>query len=357
MAVMNRTAASVSIYPHTLAVVDISMCRQMSEMRQFSFRKLGRLLIAPFKLIAAGVKNRSRTLYFVPSAPSIGGAVKDAWILLIARLWFSHRIYHCHSGGVGIFLHQLPGMAGRILRWIICRPTAVIKVSESAPDDDVGFAAEQMHVVPNCITDEQALLAIAQSNRKQRQFVQFLFIGLHSESKGFRVLLEAFSLVLVSNQNCRLNTIGSFNDPDFERQCRAFVADRGLHHRVSFEGPKFGAGKIEALKAADALVFPTHFECETFGLVVAESMAAGIPAVASDWSGLRDLIVNGESGYLSEVKSPASVAQAMLKLANDSTLREYLGQNARSRFIKKYSKANFEISFRNAMTSICTTTG
>ena len=62
--------------------------------------------------------------------------------------------------------------------------------------------------------------------------------------------------------------------------------------------------KRQALAAADVAVSLVDNAQETFGLAVAEAMAAGLPLVASDWSGYRDLVRDGIDGYLIPVLGP-----------------------------------------------------
>lgn len=350
MAVMNRQAIKVNLYPHTMHLVDISMCETMSEMRRVSAKKLARLAVAPFRLLLKGWQTGTKTLYFVPSSPSVNGLLKDAWILLISRAWFKRRIYHCHSGGVGVLLHGIPGVTGQFLRWVIGAPLAVIRVSSSAPDDHIGFRSTADFVVPNCILEESDLLGIERNKEKNSiQPLNLLFIGLHAESKGLFILLQAVAAVSLRGQQCMLTTLGSFNDDVFEASCRQFLKRNNLENRVDFAGPKFGADKVNALRNADVLVFPTHFECETFGLVVAESMAAGIPAIATAWSGLRDLIIDGQTGMLTPIKDPEAIAKAIEIFCSNRQLAQEMGIKARQRFIDQYSQAQFDKNFRRTI--------
>ena len=71
-------------------------------------------------------------------------------------------------------------------------------------------------------------------------------------------------------------------------------------------------------------------------LVVLESMAAGLPAVVTNISGSQDLIVNSKTGYIVEPDDLDEMAQALLRLACDSSLRESFKRNVFER-IKAYS--------------------
>ena len=69
-------------------------------------------------------------------------------------------------------------------------------------------------------------------------------------------------------------------------------------HRLGGDEPVSEELKRQALKSADIAISLVDNPQETFGLAVAEAMAAGLPLVASDWSGYRDLVRDGIDGFL-----------------------------------------------------------
>ncbi len=78
--------------------------------------------------------------------------------------------------------------------------------------------------------------------------------------------------------------------------------------------------------AADAFVLPSSYE--TFSLVAFEAAASGLPVIASDVNGVRELITSGESGYLVEPRAE-EIAARLRELAADPGLRARLGAAAR----------------------------
>ena len=62
--------------------------------------------------------------------------------------------------------------------------------------------------------------------------------------------------------------------------------------------PRPEATRRSVWHAADVFVSPSDNIQETFGLAVLEAMASGLPVVASDWDGYRDLVADGETGFL-----------------------------------------------------------
>jgi glycosyltransferase involved in cell wall biosynthesis len=93
-----------------------------------------------------------------------------------------------------------------------------------------------------------------------------------------------------------------------------------------------------AYAAADALVIPSDAR-ETWGLVVNEAMAAGLPVVASDAVGCGpDLVRPGETGAVVRCGAMDELADALLDLARDPARRQALGAGAR-RLVGRYSVA------------------
>jgi len=82
-------------------------------------------------------------------------------------------------------------------------------------------------------------------------------------------------------------------------------------------------------------------ESEGFGMVVVEAMLYRLPVVATAVGGMREIVLDGETGYLVNVEAPESIANALSKLISDSTLRMRMGQAGLQRAKKYYSAENY----------------
>lgn len=96
---------------------------------------------------------------------------------------------------------------------------------------------------------------------------------------------------------------------------------------VIFTGARHGDELAELYASADLFVFPSC--TETFGNVVLEAMASGLPVIAADAGGTRDLIVPGVTGILFEPRNPAAMAQEICNAADRHALRRSMGQEGR----------------------------
>ncbi|MGB1285169.1 MAG: glycosyltransferase family 4 protein [Aggregatilineales bacterium] len=97
--------------------------------------------------------------------------------------------------------------------------------------------------------------------------------------------------------------------------------------KTVFMGYMTGEALSQAYASADIFVFPSALE--TFGLVVVEAMAAGLPAVSSRVGGIPDVLKIGETGYLFDVGDSDGLVEGVRKIAADRETIKRMGQNAR----------------------------
>src|SRR5204863_5373655 len=91
----------------------------------------------------------------------------------------------------------------------------------------------------------------------------------------------------------------------------------------------------QQLAGFDVFAFPSRFE--GLCLAVIEAQAAGVPVVATPVGGIRDTVVEGETGLLVPVGDPAGLAAAVCRLLDDAELAARVAAEARSRVRERYS--------------------
>ncbi|HWE62669.1 MAG TPA: glycosyltransferase family 1 protein [Chloroflexota bacterium] len=144
----------------------------------------------------------------------------------------------------------------------------------------------------------------------------FLYVGRLSKEKN----LESLAPMLAALPGVRLICVG-------EGPYRATLeqAFRGL--RATFVGIKHGEELATIYASADVFVFPSL--TETFGQVVQEAMASGLPVLAYRAGGVQDLLRDGWEGYLCPPGDSGRWRETARLLATDSWLRDRLGAHAR----------------------------
>ena len=138
------------------------------------------------------------------------------------------------------------------------------------------------------------------------------FLGRMDEPrKGLAVLLRAFALLAPDRPGLRL-LIGGYGDVDDHRDS----LPEELRDRAVFLGEVSEEDKVRLLHSVDVFCSP-NTGGESFGIVTAEAMAAGLPIVASDILAFRDLLREGQAGELFVAGDPADLARAAARLLDD----------------------------------------
>jgi glycosyltransferase involved in cell wall biosynthesis len=126
--------------------------------------------------------------------------------------------------------------------------------------------------------------------------------------KGHDVLLDALATLTGLRWQCLC--VGSIErDPIFVERLRSRVVAGGMDDRVRFSGPQAGAELACSYSAADVLVLPSR--AETYGMVVAEALARGLPVVAADVGGVPEALGHGADGVRPGLLVPPEDAAAL----------------------------------------------
>jgi glycosyltransferase involved in cell wall biosynthesis len=149
------------------------------------------------------------------------------------------------------------------------------------------------------------------------------YVGRIKKYKSVDHLLRAFAIVLKIIPNAKLIIIGDGDGkPAFERLSHELQID----HAATFTGFLPLEEKVRQLNQMQIVVNTSAKE--GWGLTVTEANACGVPAVASDVPGLRDAVIDGETGLLYEYGNIEQLAEKILLLLRDEHLRTRLTNGA-----------------------------
>jgi glycosyltransferase involved in cell wall biosynthesis len=213
---------------------------------------------------------------------------------------YSHKLYRVARGALQRWPGLLPGGIEHFIG-LSSRSTELIR-----PHLPPGA---QVYSLSNIIDVERRLpVAIAQSSH-------LLYVGRLDPEKGIRLLLEAAERVGV-----RMRFVG-------DGPLREAVEASGRHRVTGWST----SSQIQAeLEQARCLVFPSQWY-ETFGLVVSEAAARGVPAIVSDVSAPAERVRHGITGLVFRSGDAAALAEC-LAAANDTALVAEMGRNAYQSF-------------------------
>lgn len=173
---------------------------------------------------------------------------------------------------------------------------------------------EKIFVSPSSGIDRNVFFPNANINQKG-DTLNIGFVGRIIADKGWKVLLNAFHEFVKTDTECRLFYVGSGDD---ENLLKEEVHRLKLEEKVIIMGgvPHHDLGNF--FRMLDLFVFPTLFY-ESLGLVALESMACGVPVIASNRGGINDYLVDGFNGFLFE---PGNVRFLIEKLRKFDSLSE-----------------------------------
>ena len=186
-----------------------------------------------------------------------------------------------------------------------------------------GLAKDRCDWIPNGVDLPKSI------DETQRMGDQLLFVGRLTEQKSPETLLDAVAMIRQQGLDVRLQVVGTGPLlPNLKRQRR----DLGLENVVEFLGHR--ADVPQLMQKATAFVLPSRWE----GMpnVILEAMANGLSVIASDVDGIRDVLVDSETGVLVAAGDAAAMAEAIKRVVGDSRLRQNLAHAAAAEVAANY---------------------
>lgn len=250
--------------------------------------------------------------------------VRAGWICALALRTDYPWIWTVHH----LLLHR-NALVRALWRWIAKRARLVLAVSNSVQQGLVqgGVPAECVKVVPGGVDlDRFAHLPDRSAMRAQfhvpldRPIV--LCVGQFVPHKGFDIALQAMQRVWQALPQADIWLAG--DGPDNTRLVKLSLASPQPHH-VRFFG--YWSAVEELYACADVLVAPARKA--GLGMAVMEAMACGMPVIVSKIPQLEMLVTHEQTGLVVPPEDPEALANAILRVLNDRTLAQTLGQNAR----------------------------
>ena len=209
-------------------------------------------------------------------------------------------------------------------------PGRILAVSGSVQDrlEAAGVKPRKISIVYNA-TLAPAFFAEAPersaADGSGREPVRFVSVAMFTGQKGHERILPLFSELYRSRgRNVVLTLVG---DGPTRAACEAKAAELGISERVTFAGAL--SNVMPALNDADIFVHLPEFE--TFGIVLAEAMARGLPVVSFSLGGIPEVVDSDKTGLLVPRDDDAALLDAADGLVTNPALRRNLGQQGRAR--------------------------
>jgi len=248
-----------------------------------------------------------------------------------AHIWHEHNIKRIHR--VNRVIYRLVGNA---CRWVIGPSDAVTGNLATA-----GIDRDKLRTVYNGID-----LGRFKSATTSRVDALRHELGVHAGEqaiglfgqmlpyKGHRTLIDAAPAILRQHPEARFFFVGALENPPYQRELQARLAERGLNDRVRFTGWRDDVQDL--IRAMDVVVVATTTP-EPAALMLMEAAAMERPVVATRTGGTVELIADGETGLLFPPGDATQLADRISRILTDRELGRTLGHNARARVEREFN--------------------
>ncbi len=236
--------------------------------------------------------------------------------------------FHASNGRPGYNLGR-PFSKWFLKRWFR-KLDGKIAVSKPAVEFAHGHFPGYYNIIPNGVDLDHFFPDVAPIEEFDDGKLNILFVGRLESRKGVKYLIEAFVRVKQEVPDSRLIIVGP--GTRLRHKYEKKVAKSGLKD-VVFAGFATYEDLPRYYKTADIFCAPATGS-ESFGIILLEAMAVGKPIVASNIEGYASVVSDGVDGVLVPPKDSQSLAQALITLLNDESLRQEMGVKGRAKALK-----------------------
>jgi len=219
-----------------------------------------------------------------------------------------------------------------LLNYVLSNSKSIISPSKNFLDSSIFLAnhKNKVSVIPNGIDTDTFIVPYSKAEcRKKLGFLDkeyiILFIGSLSPHKSPDVLLRTMPALKQKMPNIRLIIVG---EGVLKNQLKITSKELCVENEVNFvDYVDNQQRKAMLYKSSDVFVLPSTQE--SFGIVILEAMASGIPVIATAIGGITNLIQDGQTGLLVPVQNPEILAVTIEKLLRNCELRQKLSKEGR----------------------------
>ncbi len=230
------------------------------------------------------------------------------------------------------YLHYVPANAPRMKEFVINLVTGYCGLCDHvvAPSQTIAQILQMRGVktpiqtIPTGVDVARFADGDGASIRKQYQIPADAFVvgyvGRLAAEKNLEFLARAVADFVASKDDAWFLAVGS---GESDADIRAAFEEAGVANRLILSGTLEGRELIDAYHATDILAFAS--KSETQGMVLAEAMAASVPVVAIDASGVREVVRNRVNGRLLRTENQSTFSRALddMYVSNDKKMAEY----------------------------------
>lgn len=315
---------------YQLLSLDTKANASLDTLGKWSFRKLLDNFRIYYRLFVLLNKEKPN-LALIPVSQATIGFIKDSVFILLCKLTGTRCLIQLRGSDFKRWISNAPGYIRVYVKFILSLTKGVLVLGNNLKYifKDY-FTTSQIYVVPN-----GGNYSISKVPSRD-EIIRIIYLANLQESKGIEDVLQAMILVEYNLPGISsLVVIGAWRKQSTKENCLRLVAENNLP--VSFLSPEMSKNKFDHLAASDVFVF-TPREPEGHPWVIVEAMASSLPVISTNQGAITESVIEGENGFIVPVRDPQAIADRIIKLIKDATLRKKMGERSRQLYLEKFTE-------------------
>jgi glycosyltransferase involved in cell wall biosynthesis len=297
--------------------------------RSKPYQRLWRALVLVRAIARAVVGMWSVQLVYLTISQSRAGFLRDAPILVGARVLRIPAVVHLHGGNFDGFYRSQPRIVQAFIRALLGKVSRIIVLSEGlkATFSMIPSWPELTIAIPNpCATTG------GRERRLPIGRVRILYLSNLMVEKGFLDLIEALHLLpaLLPDREVHLDLAGALQlvggahrtTGELEHELRQRIASLPAGVTAQWHGVVTGGEKDRLLDEADVFVLPTYYRNEGQPIAILEALSKGIPIVTTAHRGIPEVLPPAMTEFLVPPRDPAAIAGSLARLITSASYEE-----------------------------------
>ena len=305
-----------------------------------------RLLASPFALLAA-IVFRHASIVHINTSLNPGAYWRDLAYLAVAKLTLTRVVYQVHGGALPQEFFARSRLLTRFLKLTLLVPDVIVVLARCELAAYRAFVPSKVvAVLPNGI-DCAPFDPIPTVKSFPDKPLRLLYIGRIAREKGLYEALQGMRLATELGVDSRFIIAGGGPEKD---RLKRYAHALGMGPRVCFAGPVFGADKVKLLDGCDLFLLPSYGEGLPYALL--ESMAAGVPVIATPVGAIPDVLADGTHGLLVPARDAKAIARALATLGADRERLSWMSRACRRRIRAAFSIERVAAEFAQLYTAL-----
>jgi glycosyltransferase involved in cell wall biosynthesis len=339
-----------------LVHLDTADRRSLTNIGKIDFGNIFLAFVHFIKLISLLIKFSPRIVY-LPICQTIRGYLRDVFFMLVSKVFGARIIIHLRGGFFRELYEKSNILAKVIIKLSLEYVSRAIVLGNNLKYIFEGLVpSDLIDVVPNGIDENYITEADFLEAHRKKIMVQtqgnpipkslskkrILFLSNLILSKGYFDIIQAIPEVIKKNKNVEFYFAGARRGSRIQNNSVAeFINEYNLRHRIIFTDTILDEEKKKLLLSSDIFVMPTYYQYEGQPWVIIEAMSAGLPILSTDHGAIKEMVIDGENGFIVRKQSPEDIAQKIIALLQNNGLRKKMGMKSRELFLKKFTEKQF----------------